>query len=377
MSNKTLAMLRRSWRAWFDDSVRDAGPRWLRLVWTFVFSAGVALAFTVIGFAAMARGEDAWRDLNGWWTAYQVNLVVSLVITYLIHALFATSKRLLGAARIHGFRPVQRTLYFSGVPMLGVALGWPAGAWLTRSSSSSWEALQSPNAVVASVLISLLITFVFHHFFAAKSRQIEAEKRATEAQLRLLQAQMEPHFLFNTLANVQALIDHDTAKAKQMLESFTDYLRSSLTSLRREDATLGSELDLAQAYLGLLKTRMEDRLQFSIECEPPLRGAKLPPLVLQPLIENAIHHGIEPKVEGGQLRVSAKVQGSRLWIEVTDDGQGLDGPARRRGGTGMALANLRERLLAQYGSDATLTLESGQPGTVVTLRLPYQTTPRS
>ena len=365
--------LQGSWRRWWNQDAPPVGPAWLQLLWTFLFCMAVALAFTVVGFAAFAKGPDAWRNGAGWWAAYKINLQVSLVIGYVIHALFALSLQLIGAPRIRRFRPATRTLYFSGVPLLGVAIGWPVGAWLTRGHNPAWDYLHSPNAVLASVLISLLLTLVFHFFFAAKSRQLQAEKRAAEAQLRLLQGQIEPHFLFNTLANVISLIDHDAPRAKQMLESFTDYLRSSLASLRHDEATLGNELDLAQHYLNLLKTRMEDRLQFSISQKPALREARLPPLLLQPLIENALHHGLEPKLDGGTVAVRARLEKDTLVLEVADDGLGLDAPPRRRG-AGMALANLRARLLAQYGGAASLNLVAGHAGTVATLRLPFEST---
>jgi LytS/YehU family sensor histidine kinase len=185
---------------------------------------------------------------------------------------------------------------------------------------------------------------------------------------------MEPHFLFNTLANVLSLIDHDAPRARLMLEGFTDYLRSSLGSLRHQDATLGSELDLARAYLGLMQMRMEDRLRFVIADDPALRGARLPALLLQPLVENAIHHGLEANVEGGRIGITARAEGRMLVVEVIDDGLGLAAPPRRRG-AGMALANLRERLEVRYGHAASLTLTGGSPGAVATLRLPLQNTP--
>ena len=117
---------------------------------------------------------------------------------------------------------------------------------------------------------------------------------------------------------------------------------------------------------------MEDRLEFSIDTEPASRAARLPPLLRQPLVENAIHHGLEPKVEGGHVRVRASVQGATLVIEVADDGLGLHAAPRRKTGAGLALNNLRERLLAQYDAEASLTLTEAQPGTVATLRLPHE-----
>jgi signal transduction histidine kinase len=371
MNTFDMQQLRTSWRAWLGGDAEQVGPWWMNLVWTAVFSALVAVPFTVLGFAAYADGPGAWRNVAGWWHWYQVNLVVSLCIGMSIGALFMLGRRWVGAARLRALPAPLRTLYFVGLPLVGTAIGWPLGAALTSYRQIKWQALQDPNNLAATVLMGLIVSSIFSLLFGAKARQLQAEKRAAEAQLRLLQGQIEPHFLFNTLANVLSLIDHDAPRAKQMLESFTDYLRSSLTSLRHEEASLGNELDLAQAYLGLLQTRMEDRLQFSITGDPALRAAQLPPLLLQPLVENAIHHGLEPKVEGGHLRVSARAEGRALVLEVADDGLGLGGPVRRRG-AGMALANLRERLLAKYGSQASLSLADAKPGTIATLRLPLQ-----
>ncbi len=371
--------LRQSWRAWLGSDSNPPGPRWLSFtlsfVWTFVFSALCAVLFTVLGFAKYASGEGAWRNLGGWWQWYQVNLVVSLCIGFTIRGLFWLGHRALGLQRLRQLRGMTRLAYFCGLPMVGVAIGWPLGGLLTGYDAITWKLLDNPNALVASLLVSLVVITLFYTIFNAAAHRLNAEKRAAEAQLRLLQAQIEPHFLFNTLANVISLIDHDALRAKQMLESFTDYLRSSLSSLRHQDATLGTELDLAQTYLDLLKMRMEDRLRFSIDATADVRGAQLPPLLLQPLVENAIHHGLEPKVDGGHVQVRAHADGATLVLEVADDGLGLDAPPRRSSAarnTGMALDNVRERLRTQYGSSATLTLERLHPGTLATVRLPLQ-----
>jgi sensor histidine kinase YesM len=199
---------------------------------------------------------------------------------------------------------------------------------------------------------------------------------------------MEPHFLFNTLANVISLIDADAPRAKHMLEALTDYLRASLSGLRHDDSTLAVELDLAGRYLELMRTRMGERLRFEIDAEDSLRDAVLMPLVLQPLIENAVKHGLEPQVDGGAVRIQAAriaVDGrDSLRICIEDDGAGLAAAAerpRRRvaggaDGNGIALANLRERLLARFGSDAQLTLSDLDDGggTRACLVLPWQAT---
>jgi len=377
MQTLSRQLLSASRRSWVNNGLhKPVGPAWLQWLWTLLFCMALAAVFTALGFfvSVFARGEGAWRNASGWATWYGRNLIVCLTVGSLTHLLFDLSRRLLDPARVQAWQPWQRSVFFSGVPLLGIAIGWPLGMLLAGHDVAGWAgSREGYSLIVGSVLLSLLMIFLMHHFFAAKSRQIEAEKRATEAQLRLLQGQIEPHFLFNTLANVLSLMDHDPPKARQMLESFTDHLRSSLATLRRDNTTLGDELDLVQTYLVLLKTRMDDRLQFSIDSPAALRSAKLPPLLLQPLVENAIHHGLEPKVDGGRLHVSARAEDRTLVLEVADDGLGLaPGPRRRRRGNGMALENLRERLAAQYGGDASLTLTDTAPGTCATLRLPLE-----
>jgi two-component sensor histidine kinase len=375
MPNDTHFVSAASWRSWFTTSGAARGPGWLPWAWTLVFSALIAVGFTILGFVLHGGGEGAWRNWRGWLQWYGINLVISLCVGVAIRLLFMALLPLLGAERLRRLSHLQRALFFSSVPLLGVALGGPVGLWLT-GTGNIWIDLRDGNSIAATVLLSLLISTIFYLIFNAKARQLQAEQRASEAQLRLLQGQIEPHFLFNTLANVQALIDPDPAKARQMLESFTDYLRSSLTTLRHDQATLGSELDLARTYLCLLKTRMEDRLQFSIDDAPALRDVRLPPLLLQPLVENAIHHGLEPKVEGGRVTMQARAENDQLLIEVADDGLGQNAARQRRSrGAGVALDNLRERLAAQFGPAASLTLIDNQPGTRAVIRLPLQRLP--
>ena len=372
-------LLAASWQSWVsNDNRHRAGPWWLQWLWTLLFCVGLAVPFTVLGFFAFARGEGAWRNLGGWAYWYGRNLIVCLSIGAVIHLLFDISRRWLATPeRVGRWKPWQRTVFFSGTPMLGVALGWPLGVRLAGSDVTVWiSSREGNNILVGTMLISIMITFLFHHFFSAKTRQIQAERRATESQLRLLQAQIEPHFLFNTLANVQSLMDHDLPKARQMLASFTDYMRASLTTLRGDHSEVAHELALAQSYLQLLQSRMEDRLAFTITADDAARRQPLPPLLLQPLVENAVVHGLEPSIPGGTVRVSAQVHGSQLVLEVQDDGCGLAAPARRssRPGAGLALANIRQRLLARYGSAASLELSAANPGTLARITLPLQAT---
>jgi len=364
----TRDILRASWTSWYASDLRIVGPRWLQLVWTFVFSTGVGLAFFVLGLSMRVIARGSWPSLEGALFWLGSNLVVAWTIGAIIHALFALAIGWLGADRIRRFDNPRKGLFFGGIPLLGTAIGWPLGAWLVSGQVGHWFPFGRADAILASLLFSVLISGLFYLHFDAKARQIDAEKRATEAQLRLLQAQIEPHFLFNTLANVQALVDEDAPRAKAMLSAFTDYLRASLGGLRRDEAPLADELALAEAYLRVQRTRMEERLRFRIDADDTARRALLPPLLLQPLVENAVHHGIEPQIDGGTVEVRARAEGGRLLVEVADDGGGLQ--ASTRNGSGVALGNIRERLQARYGSEARFDLTGQARGTRARLSLP-------
>ena len=365
-------ILAQSWRSWLSHSAPRAGPAWLQPVWTLLWCAVIAVGFTVVGFVLFASGEGAWRNWRGWIEWYGRNFIVTCCIGFTIRALFELGWRGFGAARVKAFGLLQRIVFFCGLPLLGTLLAWPVGMWLAGFDVVGMLSRQKPHNMAASILLALLISFLFYLFFAIKNRQIEAERCATEAHLKLLQGQIEPHFLFNTLANVASLMEHDTPRARLMLETFVDYLRASLGSLRVAEHTLGDELLLVDAYLRIIQIRMDTRLAYHIDVPDTLRALPLPALTLQPLVENAIQHGLEPKIEGGTVTVTARLDGPRLVLTVTDDGLGLATlPARQRNGSGTALANIRERLSEAHGSAAGLTITGGaRSGTCATLTVP-------
>ena len=357
-------------------------------MWTTLFACAVALGFTLITFASMARTLADWLSLDAWRLWYGRNLLVAGLISFTVQGLFKLSFAVFGRERFSRATGWRRTLFFSGVPLLGTAIGWPIGMSLIYGRLRLFTQMTA-GQVVSLCVISLMATAVFYQFFSLRHREMRARMRANEAQLRLLQGQMEPHFLFNTLANVISLIDADAPRAKHMLEALTDYLRASLRGLRHDDSTLAGELDLARRYLQLMQTRMGDRLRFELETDEALGRAVLMPLVLQPLIENAVKHGLEPQVDGGTVRVRAArvaIDGQdSLQVCIEDDGPGLEVAARRPrrtvaggpDGNGVALANLRERLQARFGGSARLTLaglESGT-GTRACIVVPWQATP--
>lgn len=207
-----------------------------------------------------------------------------------------------------------------------------------------------------------------------RARTIETQKEFAETSLKLLQAQIEPHFLFNTLSNIISLFDTDVSKAKAMLIDLTQYLRTSLARTRSEKTTLGQEMDMIQAYLNILKIRMGDRLVFSIDLPETLKKVSFPSMLIQPLVENAVKHGIDPKVEGGSITITAEQKAATLTLVVADTGRGQDNSgAGTKKGTGVGLQNIRERLHSLFGQNAWLSLEENQPyGIKAVIEVPYE-----
>jgi sensor histidine kinase YesM len=265
------------------------------------------------------------------------------------------------------------------VSLAGVVGGFGLVAWLLHIPLPKWllSAQWVASMAVSTVVVSAILSVVF--FSRARSARAESalqaeklraeriEREAALAHLRALQAQIEPHFLFNTLANVSSLIDADPALSKRMLERFIRFLRASLEATRGETTTLAAEGDLISAYLEVLQVRMGSRLKHSVDIAPDVASFAIPPMLIQPVIENAIRHGVEPRIEGGEVRLVAAHDGDGVRIEVRDTGVGF--ASSTRGGTG--LTNLRDRLKLLHGERASVTIaDNPGGGTIVTLRLP-------
>ena len=207
---------------------------------------------------------------------------------------------------------------------------------------------------------------------AEKARAAAIEKQALQAQLQMLQAQIEPHMMFNTLANLQGLIAMDPPRAQHMLDLLIQYLRATLSASRADKTTLAQEFKLVEAFLGLMKVRMGSRLDCTLDLPDELGQLAVPPMMLQPLVENAIKHGIEPHVDGGHITIRAARNandGSMLELSVADTGLGLD--AAPQDGTRTGNANLRERLQVLYGDRASFELIPHVPqGALARIRRP-------
>jgi signal transduction histidine kinase len=280
-------------------------------------------------------------------------------------------------------------LFFRGrLPVWGLVLAIPAGyfmgsklAGLAGFPDIATLMVRHPGAmrqtIYSTLLIAVVVTAFFLYFSHSKGvrealererrRAAEALQAETAARLALLQAQIEPHFLFNTLANIHSLIDQDPKTASRILEELNTYLRTSLRRTRQPTSTLGEEIELIEALLSIAAARLGRRLQFTVSVPGSLRSMSLPPLLLQPLVENAIRHGIEPAVAGGSIRIDVHEEKGGLELVVTDTGIGLNENAPE----GVGLANVRARLTSLYGAAGRLALYANNPhGVIAKLTIP-------
>jgi hypothetical protein len=248
-----------------------------------------------------------------------------------------------------------------------------------RAERGNWLATLAGLAIVVSIILKVVLGSKSKAESQARQASATAaqeglKRQLAEAQLKMMQAQVEPHFLFNTLASVDYLIETDPARASRMQKNLIQYLRAALPQMREGTSSLGREIQQCRSYLEILKVRMDERLQFSINVPQGLQSAAFPPMMLQTLVENAIKHGLEPKPQGGSLSLSAVIANGALQVAVADSGLGFG--AAQRGGTGVGLTNVRERLQALFGSAARLQIEANADGgTIATVIVPYRVDP--
>jgi sensor histidine kinase YesM len=339
-------------------------------IYTIIFNALIAAFFTV-----MALIFSRINSLESLGSAVVQNLIISNIIGFSWAGFIVVLKPL--------FRRINEW------PLLGVVTAYTVlgffitqAAFLAISFLPGFEGAQrwtrTPQWYVATFalafVISLLLGFTWRARMNAyirdasiakeQARLQEIEKQAIQANLRALQAQIEPHFLFNTLANVTGLIHTQPDKAKQMLEQFIAYLRATLAATRDHETTIAADFETMKTFLSILQIRMGDRLKVRFDLPDDLRDAVIPPMLLQPLVENAIKHGLEPKMEGGEVALSAKRMGSKIAITVADTGLGFQNSTSN----GIGLKNVRERVKQLYGEAGSVSIEENQPsGTRITI----------
>jgi hypothetical protein len=264
-----------------------------------------------------------------------------------------------------------------GLAMVGFITGEPSKSM--RNLGLDGNRITLVFSVVGTVLAVVVIS-TMERLSAARAQAEAAQRLAAENQLRLLQSQLEPHMIFNTLANLRVLIGLEPARAQVMLDHLIHFLRATLSASRTETHALATEFERIADYLALMGVRMGARLQVKLDLPDDLRTVPVPPLLLQPLVENAIKHGLEPHVQGGLITVAAQREGARLLLAVRDTGAGLGGQTADTAGPQFGLAHVRQRLRTLYGQQATLTLQTatdGDGGTLALVRLPMPTSTAS
>jgi len=331
----------------------------ISLVWGLLISTGwksgpgSAITRTLLlGFIAMlvfGLFEQWPKRLPRWierWVLQVAGVALAMPIsTAIIYALSTPP----GAP--HFYRVTERMEGFS----LLVGMGMFFGPWI---------------ALIA--LVRQKEALARHQALAFDLERSELERQALDARMRLLQGQVAPHFLFNTLANVQALVDAGSPKASAVLQSLINYLRAAVPRLNDPATTLRQELQLVQAYLELMHMRMPDRLQFAVHFDEAALDLSCPPMTLLTLVENAVRHGIDPSEEGGRIDIHVELRSERCFLRVSDTGAGLRPGS---GGLGTGLSTLRERLQLTFGGDVQLRVSAQHPrGVSAELEFPARRT---
>ncbi len=361
-------------------TVADAPTQVRRTLWLSVGSLLFVLVVVVVDAVTGTEGFEPFR-LAGF--ALGMTGLTMLTTAFVLHQ--AGQRRAVACDRRvqTWFRAEHRHLHQMLLVLPGMAI--LGGVFMALAIG-----LVIPSAIDKPIMLVVLALFSYYVFFAIRTvrdttrflyrharEQAEAAAKArteaTEAQLAALQAQMNPHFLFNALNTVASLVRTDGRAAEATVENLAEILRRTLDRSQNGRGTVREELDYLEAYLAVEQERWGDRLQVAWTIAPDVLDLPLPPMTLQPLVENALRHGLGTRLDGGTLAIEASRNNGDLALEVRDDGIGF--PKRHREGTG--LGNLRERLRTLYGDRAVLEVSSGPSGSTVTVRLPLERTTAS
>jgi signal transduction histidine kinase len=338
-----------------DDRLFTPAHLLKRVLANFVINTVIAVVLTAIHFG---RG-------------FVPNLIFSQCIGFSIFFSTAAAMPLLKRAASSRTQVMLIVAVLIFGALAGTLLGALAnGISLTEFIGGSFGFFS--QVLVLALLFGAIVSYVFFsvaRISEEKMKRLDMEKVSVETELRLLQSQMEPHFLFNTLSNVLSLMDSDREKARSMLESFTAFLRASFLTARHRTVTLAQEMDVVKNYLDVFAVRMGVRLAYHIDLPEGLRSIPIPPLLIQPLVENAVKHGLEPSIEGGSISLRAERIGDAVRIVVADTGRGI---IEHDTGNNIGLGNVRKRLELMYGDRGRMVLEENEPaGVKVTIEIPY------
>ncbi len=314
-----------------------------------------------------------WPHWPRWLAAYAAVIVigtVALVTTVarydLLHSFLAANLLVLlflpvPVALVYGRQkyrtPRGRRCFYGFMALAGCAMAYGYGSvWIQAGSITGLVPKTMNGILLAVVLLAAAMVAMFMEMAQEARREARLQTAQAQAELKLLQAQIEPHFLFNTLANLRHLVQSGSPEALTMLDHLVHYLRTALPDIRTPGSTVQRELELARAYLEIMRIRMGGALEFAIDMAPDVANAEMPSLMLMTLVENAVKHGIAPR-GSGRIAIRAARDAKGVRVEVDDDGPGLARPM----GRGVGLANVRERLRALYGERARLELQQREP----------------
>jgi len=315
--------------------------------YTAVFNTAIAIFLTFLGFG------------GGFVDTFIITQCIGMSICAcisIVHFLFKSAKPFIQMAAIFIAMIIGS--------VLGTLLGTVAAGIGTSIFFQKYSLFQM-------IILGIVFGSIISYFFISREtisvtktqvqeeriKRLTSEKKAVESNLKLLQAQIEPHFLFNTLSNILSLLETDLEKGKYMLEDLIHYLRTSLSKTREETTTIGQEMEMIRAYMNIFKVRMGDRLRYQVDVPDSINDIPFPPMLIQPLVENSIKHGLEPKIEGGEVFIRGEENEEILRLEIVDTGVGF----YEEGDPGTGLSNIRERLQSIYGDKGRLILEENRP----------------
>ena len=315
--------------------------------YTAVFNTAIAILLTFLDFG------------GGFVQNFIITQCIGMSICsciLIVHFLFKSAKHFIQMAAIFIAMIIGS--------VLGTLLGTVAAGIGTSIFFQQYSLFQM---IILGIVFGSIISYFFisrETISATKTlvqeeriKRLTSEKKAVESNLKLLQAQIEPHFLFNTLSNVLSLLETDLEKGKCMLEDLIHYLRTSLSKTREDTTTIGQEMEMIRAYMNIFKVRMGDRLRYKVDVPDSISDIPFPPMLIQPLVENSIKHGLEPKIEGGEVFIRGEENEEILRLEIVDTGVGF----YEESDPGTGLSNIRERLQSIYGDKGRLILEENRP----------------
>jgi LytS/YehU family sensor histidine kinase len=337
------------------------------LYWTL---AGLALVFSLCGVILHFHSEGI-----GWLHAIVLANMIGFPLTAAVVGAWFDYRRIIHDSWKHLLIALGCGL---GLSLIAAGVMWASGAPFGALAARLLSVLKGVAVGMLIVAVPVLVISVLRNRrYEALNGQLQREaeqqrlaRELAESQLRLLRAQIEPHFLFNTLGAVQQLAQHGAPRAAELTANLIDFLRSSMQDMRSEQVSLAAEFGLVESYLKVMQVRLGERLRFSLQLPRSLEQVKLPSMILLTLVENAIKHGIEPALRGGEVVVSAQSLDGAVRIRVQDGGVGMSTIAELDGGGGTGLDNVRHRLHLTYGDAARLDLQDGEPGLVADVTIP-------